>query len=280
MKKKYLIALPVFVIFIAVVSFFFIFTIPSQPQILTINHQNSASPLVCYDNPSAQVIDANGQLELLVWNIYKQNRVNWHSELDKFSQSSQLLLLQEASMTEALKSWITERQWGGNQAAAFRVLGESVGVLNLSKQMPSHACAYTEVEPWLRLPKSAIYALYRLSDGQSLAVVNLHAVNFTYGTDEYANQLSTLITRLDEHQGPVIVAGDFNSWSEQRMTAMKTALQGAGMQEVIFSPDHRIQFVTGFALDHVFYRGLTVINAKAPQTDASDHNPMLVRFSL
>ncbi|MDE1233420.1 endonuclease/exonuclease/phosphatase family protein [Vibrio aestuarianus] len=280
MKKKYLIALPVFVIFIAVVSFFFIFTIPSQPQILTINHQNSASPLVCYDNPNAQVIDANGQLELLVWNIYKQNRVNWHSELDKFSQSSQLLLLQEASMTEALKSWIVERQWGGNQAAAFRVFGESAGVLNLSKQMPSYACAYTEVEPWLRLPKSAIYALYRLSDGQSLAAVNLHAVNFTYGTDEYANQLSTLISKLDEHKGPVIVAGDFNSWSEQRMAAMKTALQGAGMQEVIFSPDHRIQFVTGLVLDHVFYRGLTVINAKAPQTDASDHNPMLVHFSL
>lgn len=123
MKKKYLIALTAFIVLITVVSFSFIFTIPSQPQILTINHQDSASPLVCYENSNAQAIDANGLLELLVWNIYKQNKVTWHSELDKFSQSSQLVLLQEASMTDALKSWITERQWGGEPSRSLSCIG-------------------------------------------------------------------------------------------------------------------------------------------------------------
>lgn len=280
MKRKYLLVLPLLLITAAVVSFFSIFTIPSTPQLLTIDGKNTSSPLICYDNPSARAIDVRGQLNVLVWNIYKQNRATWQSELDKFSQDAQLMLLQEASMSLSLKEWISQKQWGGTQADAFRVFGESAGVLNLGRQMPVLACAYTELEPWLRLPKSAIYALYRLSDGQTLAVVNLHAVNFTYGTQEYANQLEALLVQLKTHQGPVIVGGDFNSWSQARMDTLTAALNRVGLKDVSFEPDHRVQFVTGLVLDHLFYRGLTLLNAKAPVTDASDHNPLLASFSL
>jgi endonuclease/exonuclease/phosphatase (EEP) superfamily protein YafD len=280
MKRKYLLVLPLLLITAAVVSFFSIFTIPSTPQLLTIDGKNTSSPLICYDNPNARVIDEHGQLNVLVWNIYKQNRATWQSELDKFSQDAQLVLLQEASMTLSLKEWISQKQWGGTQADAFRVFGESAGVLNLGRQMPVLACAYTELEPWLRLPKSAIYALYRLSDGQTLAVVNLHAVNFTYGTQEYTNQLEALLVQLKTHQGPLIVGGDFNSWSQARMDTLTAALNRVGLKEVLFEPDHRVQFVTGLVLDHLFYRGLTLLNAKAPVTDASDHNPLLASFSL
>ncbi|MGL5107738.1 endonuclease/exonuclease/phosphatase family protein [Vibrio qinghaiensis] len=280
MKRKYLLVLPLLLITAAVVSFFSIFTIPSTPQLLTIDGKSTSSPLICYDNPNARVIDEHGQLNVLVWNIYKQNRATWQSELNKFSQDAQLVLLQEASMTLSLKEWISQKQWGGTQADAFRVFGESAGVLNLGRQMPVLACAYTELEPWLRLPKSAIYALYRLSDGQTLAVVNLHAVNFTYGTQEYANQLEALLVQLKTHHGPLIVGGDFNSWSQARMDTLTAALNRVGLQEVSFEPDHRVQFVTGLVLDHLFYRGLTLLNAKAPVTDASDHNPLLASFSL
>lgn len=280
MKRKYLLVLPLLLITAAVISFFSIFTIPSTPQLLTIDGKNTSSPLICYDNPNARVIDEHGQLNVLVWNIYKQNRATWQSELDKFSQDAQLVLLQEASMTLSLKEWISQKQWGGTQADAFRIFGESAGVLNLGRQMPVLACAYTELEPWLRLPKSAIYALYRLSDGQTLAVVNLHAVNFTYGTQEYTNQLEALLVQLKTHQGPVIVGGDFNSWSQARMDTLTAAFNRVGLKEVLFEPDHRVQFVTGLVLDHLFYRGLTLLNAKAPVTDASDHNPLLASFSL
>ncbi|WP_029627177.1 endonuclease/exonuclease/phosphatase family protein [Vibrio ordalii] len=280
MKRKYLLVLPLLLITAAVVSFFSIFTIPSTPQLLTIDGKSTSSPLICYDNPNARVIDEHGQLNVLVWNIYKQNRATWQSELNKFSQDAQLVLLQEASMTLSLKEWISQKQWGGTQEDAFRVFGESAGVLNLGRQMPVLACAYTELEPWLRLPKSAIYALYRLSDGQTLAVVNLHAVNFTYGTQEYANQLEALLVQLKTHHGPLIVGGDFNSWSQARMDTLTAALNRVGLQEVSFEPDHRVQFVTGLVLDHLFYRGLTLLNAKAPVTDASDHNPLLASFSL
>ncbi|TOE88347.1 endonuclease/exonuclease/phosphatase family protein, partial [Vibrio parahaemolyticus] len=87
----------------------------------------------------------------------------------------------------------------------------------------------------------------------SLAVINVHAINFTVGTEEYTSQLSALETLLKQHSGPIVFAGDFNSWSEYRITAMKQALREANLREVQFSPDHRTQFITGLPLDHVFY---------------------------
>lgn len=279
MKKRYWIA-PLLLSAGGATAFFSIFTIPTQPELVTIGHNQQGEPLLCYQNTSAQTLDNGGELNLLVWNIYKQNRPNWQSDLTQISASQQLLLLQEANMNEPFKQWINQLGWDGTQARAFEAFGEAAGVINLAKVMPTMACAYTQLEPWLRLPKSAIYARYRLSNQQELAVVNLHAVNFTYGTQEYQEQLTALLEELQRFAGPVIVAGDFNSWSTERMALLSNSLSVIGLQPVVFEPDNRTTFINGLALDHVFYRGLKLKKAEAPQSDASDHNPLLVHFQL
>ncbi|MBN3491522.1 endonuclease/exonuclease/phosphatase family protein [Vibrio neptunius] len=280
MKKKRLLILPIVVIAVVVGGFQLTFSLPEQPQLSTISPSGEDVSLRCAHASNVESIDNNGVINLLVWNIYKQNRDNWSQELTKYSEDKQLVLLQEASMTAELKEWIKQPFWFGNQVDAFKAFERSAGVLNLSKSLPKLACAYTELEPWLRLPKSAIYATYPLSDGELLAVVNIHAVNFTYGTDEYQRQLDALVAELNKHSGPIIVAGDFNSWSADRMAVMKSALDKLGVQEVSYHPDNRTQFITGLALDHVFYRGLALIKAEAPESDASDHNPLEVMFRL
>ncbi|CAH1545226.1 MULTISPECIES: endonuclease/exonuclease/phosphatase family protein [Vibrio] len=270
----------VFLIITAVVSFQVIFTVPEQPQIITQTGTNIKQDIRCMEFDKPQVLDKDGELNVLVWNIYKQNRDNWKQALDTFSVNKQLLLLQEASLTDDFKSWLVEGHWVSNQVSAFKALGSGAGVISIAQKEPILACAYTSKEPWLRLPKSALYSKYRLSNGETLAVVNIHAINFTVGTEEYTSQLSVLERVLKEHKGPILFAGDFNSWSEERVMAMKKALQKANLQEAKFSQDNRTQFITGLPLDHVFYRGLTLKNAKAPQSDASDHNPLLVSFTL
>lgn len=280
MKKKRLLILPIVAIAAVVGSFQLIFSLPKQPQLSTISQSGEDVSLRCAHASQVESIDNDGDINLLVWNIYKQNRDNWSQELTKYSDDKQLVLLQEASMTPELKEWMKQRLWFGNQVDAFKAFERSAGVLNLSKSLPKLACAYTELEPWLRLPKSAIYATYPLSDGQVLSVVNIHAVNFTYGTEEYQRQLGALVDELSKHQGPIIVAGDFNSWSADRMAVMRSALDTLGVKEVSYRPDHRTQFITGLPLDHVFYRGLNLIKAEAPESDASDHNPLEVIFRL
>ncbi|MCG9596644.1 endonuclease/exonuclease/phosphatase family protein [Vibrio sp. Isolate25] len=280
MKKKLVLLSPLIVLAMVVFGFQIVFSLPDTPQLSTISSQGNALSLQCFNSTHTDYIDKDRQLKVLVWNIYKQNRSHWRQELTQYTQDKQLVLLQEASMSPELKGWIQESGWYGNQVDAFKAFKYSAGVLNLSAHTPLKACAYTELEPWLRLPKSAIYATYPLSNGQLLAVVNIHAVNFTYGTKEYQNQLGTLVTELTQHTGPIVIGGDFNSWSEQRLKVMKQVLDALEMEEASYEPDNRTQFMTGLPLDHVFYRGLTLIKAEAPESDASDHNPIEVTFQL
>ena len=280
MKKTRLLVIPVVIALVAFSAYQGIFTLPKQSHISSISAQGVQVSLQCYQNEHTVALDRQGQLNLLVWNIYKQNNPTWQQSLTQLSQEKQLVLLQEASMTSDLVGWIERNQWFGSQVDAFKAFETTAGVLNLSYAPPSRACAYTELEPWLRLPKSALYATYPLSNGEELAVVNIHAVNFTYGTIEYRRQIEVLASELEQHQGPIIVAGDFNSWSRERLSVMAQALSGLALQEVSYSPDHRTQFVTGLPLDHVLFRGLTLEAAETPISDASDHNPIVVHFRL
>lgn len=261
-------------------AFQLIFEIPRQPKQLLLSRQNEQQTPVCYNNSTPYPISEDGYLNLLVWNIYKQNHANWEEELDRYSQKKQLLLLQEVSLTDDFKSWVAKQSWGSNYVSAFSAFDIQSGVLNLATQLPSKACAYLATEPWLRLPKSGLFALYLLDNGQTLAVVNVHAINFTLGVDDYKKQLTALREVLAEHSGPIIMAGDFNTWSVDRETVLKQDIHSLNLQEVIFDPDYRTKFINGQALDHVFYRGLELIKAEAPETSASDHNPLLVSFKL
>lgn len=280
MKKVRWLIIPGLLIAVVLIVYQSVFSLPNQAQLTSYNSDSELLSLRCYESKTAAQLDKQQRINLLVWNIYKQNRTNWSSSLSQYSQDKQLVLLQEASMTAELREWLKQGAWFGSQVDAFKAFETTAGVLNLSAGSPIKACAYTELEPWLRLPKSALYALYPLSNGEQLAVVNIHAVNFTYGTLEYHRQLKVLVEELSEHQGPVIIAGDFNSWSKERLRVMSDALSSLGLKEVTYDSDNRTQFITGLPLDHVFYRGLTLEKAEAPVSDASDHNPILVTFRL
>ncbi|MGF1764456.1 endonuclease/exonuclease/phosphatase family protein [Aliivibrio kagoshimensis] len=265
-----------------VAAFQWIFTVPKQAQLLNIAPSTKAVQR-CYQesNRKEGALDVNGELALLVWNIYKQQQGNWFEELSHLSRQTQLVLLQEASITPKLKQFISDSPFTAKSVRAFDAFDTSTGVLNLSTSSPTSICAYIEVEPWLMLPKSALLAYYALSNGEVLAVVNIHAINFTFGTQEYQQQLKQLSEQLNRHHGPMIIAGDFNSWSEVRLQTLKKSMQGLNLVEAQFAPDHRRQFIiNNIALDHVFYRGLSLKMAEAPRSDASDHNPMIVTFTI
>lgn len=265
-----------------ITSYFTIFRIPDSATLIVNTKKNDfhKNSLQCYENPTAAVIDVDSKIDVLVWNIFKQSKNNWQQQLQQYSKHSQLALLQEVSMTEAFKTYTQQSAWFSSHVDAFRVFGTSTGVLTLSTVSPTRACAHIEYEPWIQLPKSGIYAEFKLSDGRKLVVVNLHSVNFTYGVKEYELQLLALAGALKKHQGPIIFAGDLNAWSLERISTIEKQLNEIGLIEVKFEPDNRKEFINGMALDYVFYRQLTVLNAQTPVTNASDHNPLKVTFGL
>ena len=227
--------------------------------------------------PVTQSLPTDNVLRIMVWNIFKQQRSDWLSVLKEYGKSSQLVLLQEAQTTPELVKFATSNYLTADQVPAFSFPQHPSGVMTLAAAHPVYCCPLREKEPLIRLSKSALVTVYPLFDGRLLMVVNIHAVNFSLGVDVYSKQLDPIGEQIALHKGPVIMAGDFNAWSKQRINALQRFASGMELQEVNFTNDHR-RTAFGRPLDFVFYRGLGVVEASVLVTQASDHNPLLVDF--
>ncbi|WP_392565674.1 endonuclease/exonuclease/phosphatase family protein [Utexia brackfieldae] len=225
-----------------------------------------------------QPLTADNTINILVWNIFKQKRADWISVLKKYAKHCQLVLLQEAQTTPTLINYVTRHYRVADQVPAFSVNDSFTGVMTLAKTLPIYTRAYKAREPIIRVPKSALITLYPLANTmQTLMVANIHAVNFSFGLKVFQQQLDDLLLHIRDHQGPVILAGDFNTWSRQRLSLLHYLTTEIQLLPVNFDTDLRKTFM-GRPLDFVFYRGLSLTDSRIISTIASDHNPLLVSF--
>jgi endonuclease/exonuclease/phosphatase (EEP) superfamily protein YafD len=221
-------------------------------------------------------------LSVMVWNIFKQQRADWLTVLKSYAEESQLMLLQEAQTTPELVKFATSHYMVADQVPAISLpnrSNRSSGVMTLSAAHPVYCCPLRKPEPFLRFPKSALITVYPLVDARLLMVVNIHSINFSLGVDIYHQQLKAIGEHVSTHDGPVIFAGDFNTWSRKRLHLLYQFSRLMRLQEVRFRNDHRIK-AFGLPLDFIFYRGLKVSEAVVINTQASDHNPLFVQFDL
>ena len=218
-------------------------------------------------------------IRILNWNIQKQNNPQWHSDFSSLSNNIDLVLFQEVHFEENFLS-LFEENWTHSFARGFSTGRRTTGVMTLSSvgHLSHHQFAVNE--PLLRTPKATNITTYGLAGrNDTLMVINLHAVNFSLGMNSYQRQLAKVAKQLGRHQGPVIFAGDFNTWHPRRERLIRELAQHAGLDEVSFEEDHRTT-VFGKHLDYIFVRGLKAIEAVTHRVNSSDHNPMLVNLTL
>nr|WP_074022921.1 endonuclease/exonuclease/phosphatase family protein [Xenorhabdus eapokensis] len=225
------------------------------------------------------LLDHNCELSVAIWNIYKQQRPSWQHVLASLIEKSDLVLLQEAQTTPALLKFITDSGLVADQVPAFAIPQHPSGVMTLASSSPIYCYPLREKEPIFRLSKSSLITIYPLPDKRQLMVINVHAINFSLGVDVYSRQLNNIGIHINLHNGPVIFAGDFNAWSRQRLKILERFAHRMHLKEVYFNDDHRT-IVFGKPLDFIFYRELKVSRATVVMTGASDHNPLMVNFSL
>ena len=79
--------------------------------------------------------------------------------------------------------------------------------------------------------------------------------------------------------GPVIFAGDFNTWSASRQAAVDDFMSEHGLGSIAFEPDLRSR-AFGRALDHIYVRGMQAEFAQVIPVTTSDHNPLRVRLAI
>jgi endonuclease/exonuclease/phosphatase (EEP) superfamily protein YafD len=217
---------------------------------------------------------------LLNWNSYKGKNKNFQEDLERLSSLSDVVVLQEGYLTDDLQVLLDKKHYNWDIAKAFTYHDIYTGVLTASRVKPDFLCSFRAPEPLSGIPKTVLITRYPLSGTeQYLVIANIHMINFSLDLAAYRAQLEKTAGVLAQHQGPLIITGDFNSWNSERMRILTEIAQELGTKAVIFDTDHRATFM-GKPVDHIFYRKLVPLEAVTEQVRTSDHNPMLVTFRL
>lgn len=241
---------------------------------------DSESVCISHPIPAAGASMAAAGFRMMSWNIYKGADDGWQDDLQKMAGESDLLLLQEGSLGEDLLTFFRDNDLHWEMAAAFTYQEVPAGVITASKIAPRITCSVRTTEPLIRLPKTTMVTSYSMSGtGGSLLVANIHSINYSFGLRTFKLQLEQVVALLENHQGPIIFAGDFNTWSPGRQELVERMTEALQLTAVELIDDHRTSRF-GRPLDLIFSRGLIVHQAQVLVVDSSDHNPILVSFKV
>lgn len=220
-------------------------------------------------------------LRLASWNLHKGFDRGWQADLAWIAAASDVVLLQEAWLDDDLRGALGAAGLSWRIAGGFLLNGRDAGVLTAARATPLASCTLQAWEPLLGVPKAALITRFRVEGHTAtLAVANLHAINFTLSADgAYREQLDAVRAELATHDGAIVFAGDFNTWSDDRLAAVEAVARDLGLVAVAFRPDARARFVER-AVDYIFVRGLEVIDAHAVAVASSDHNPVLATLRV
>jgi endonuclease/exonuclease/phosphatase (EEP) superfamily protein YafD len=211
-------------------------------------------------------------IQVVSWNIAKGRHPHWQDDLIKLTHSADLALIQEARLEHSMHQAMDDSCWAF--APGYRRHNHTTGVMTISRAETIQHSQHSHREPLTRLPKAALITEYRLQQhAHTLLVANVHAINFTPGTGHFSRQLHSVVHALAHHQGPLIVCGDFNTWRGKRLRILSELIAHLGLEAIVFEQDHR-RHSFGFALDHIFYRGLKPRQGHVQRVHSSDHNPI------
>jgi endonuclease/exonuclease/phosphatase (EEP) superfamily protein YafD len=220
------------------------------------------------------------RISVLNWNIYKGQRENWAEDFRRYSYKHDVVMIQEAYLQDELRAILDDRDQYWAMNAAFDYEDSVTGVMTVSSVKPVSLCGQRIAEPLIRLPKTSLVSYYPIAGmNQNLLVANIHGINFTLGVAAYQEQLDNIYQLMKQHNGPIVFAGDFNTWSDERMQIVEQFAQSLSLESLDYT-NHNRTSVFGNALDHVFYRGLEPVEHDTWHVTSSDHNPTRVSFRV
>jgi endonuclease/exonuclease/phosphatase (EEP) superfamily protein YafD len=224
------------------------------------------------------------RIALVSWNVSKLRHRAWLANLTAVAAHADLVLLQEAMLHGDRAHEFHETsgfEWVMAQSFKYPDRAVATGV-KTGARAPALDCLMIrslDREPVYDSPKTLLATRYALPGGaHDLLVINIHAMNFV-STRKFSRQLAQLVELMAPHAGPLIVAGDFNTWNLRRQRLLAAAMTQFGLVRAPVRPWNWRHFT--LVLDHVFYRGL-VLERTRPMVEirGSDHVPLWAEFTL
>jgi endonuclease/exonuclease/phosphatase (EEP) superfamily protein YafD len=218
---------------------------------------------------------------LMTWNIYKGGNSGLYEDYGRFVDEYDFVVTQEFLLNSSQEQMINKKQthhWA--LAKSFQDGGAWTGVATVSKFQPQSSLPLKSPgnEPFSGTPKMSLISVYAIADGRSLMVVNVHGLNFDIGHNSFKKQITALVEQIKGHTGPMILAGDFNTWAETRRAHLLQKTQELGLSRAQLENPMGMFSAT---LDHIFYRDLQMIQEKViSDVSSSDHLPLVLEFKL
>jgi endonuclease/exonuclease/phosphatase (EEP) superfamily protein YafD len=237
----------------------------------------------------------SNSVRILNWNIHKEgNTREWEQAIVRIvkDKNPDLLLLQEVRLDGNVGSFISENLqygWEFSPNVYQKHYKAYSGVLTASHIKPQtvKAALSRETEFFSAIKKTVLLTKYPVSSPSSeLLIINIHAINFTFGLDGFKEQMRCVAEAVAGHDGPVILAGDFNTWRDERYDILNNLARDMQLKKVDFGPDEdHIADVFGNTLDHIFIstNSLEVVSGSQDviaDIKPSDHRPLFVELRI
>jgi len=249
-------------------------------------------PLTAFDSPrklgEAPRAALGPTLNVVCWNMYKARNRGWLEDIAAVADNSDLVLLQEAVLHDNVPhafhlssglEWYMSENLGDLRRKI--TTGPKTG--SRAPAISAHAVRTVDKEI-IGTPKSMLVTRYPFAPAGApsdalvtLLVVNVHAINVV-STRKFARHVEQMVAAVKDHEGPVLVGGDFNTWNKPRRMLLWTAMMTLGLKHAPIDIPPRLGHLNQI-LDHVFYRGLNLLGAHPMlQVRSSDHIPLRLEF--
>lgn len=147
-----------------------------------------------------------------------------------------------------------------------------------------YAVALPHANPIMRFKRLGVGADIMVGQ-QQVRVVAVHLSTMALSLEKRLEQAVTLIDSLATVEGPVILAGDFNTVTKTDRLEMNRLMRKSGFRQVSLPRGrtaHNFLDFTGLelVLDHFYYRGLVAVEGGIDiNAEASDHFPIWATFT-
>jgi endonuclease/exonuclease/phosphatase (EEP) superfamily protein YafD len=222
-------------------------------------------------------------LRVAVWNICKGAGGHlFHHDFRKLCYTSDLVLLQEALLSQrSLRAFVEPGFRMLHAASYMRQDRVRDGVLSAARSdvtSPPQRIVCKYPEPIFRTPKVALVTQYPLQgQAKPLLVINIHAT-LVRSARRAVEELHHVIAALPAHDGPAILAGDFNTFTPAYLQFVTQVLSSYGFEMAEISQDPRAWYNN---LDQVFVRGIKVNECRVlTDIQSSDHFPIYFTGSV
>ena len=156
----------------------------------------------------------SNRIQMLVWNLYKGRKDQFRQSFASLSKGKDIIMISEATTADPVSTAMEAvTGFGWNFATSFLMkndVGTGTAAGSYAAAENVHYYRTTDVEPFVNSPKVITVAEYRLPGRvETLLVLSIHGINWS-GDDAIERQLRATVPELKAHQGPIVLAGDFN----------------------------------------------------------------------